>query len=290
MNIQWIDLSNPVAMWWIFLILASLVNIIAWSWTKTFLYKDHPLRNFNFAELSPRNLIWFSAAYVFGCAYRSFFIKADVQRICLFDTWFSSVFLGRTVATVAELCFVVQWAIVLRYLARRTQESQVYKFSFFIIPLIALAECFSWYAVITTHYLGNMIEESLWTLTYSLITLALFKLQKHFRGSFRYAINISIVCNILYVFFMIFVDVWMYAQRWKEDLASQKKLLTLWEGLVDLNTRWIVTHNIQDWSSEIPWMSLYFSFAVLVSIGLCYVPLTESQLKKHLSLTTVSRG
>jgi len=42
------------------------------------------------------------AAYVFGCAFRSFLPRAEV--ICLFDTWLSSVALGRTVATAAEIC------------------------------------------------------------------------------------------------------------------------------------------------------------------------------------------
>ena len=46
------------------------------------------------------------AAYVFGCAFRSLLPRADVQRICLFDTWLSSVVVGRSVATVAEICFV----------------------------------------------------------------------------------------------------------------------------------------------------------------------------------------
>ncbi len=39
------------------------------------------------------------AAYVFGCAFRSVLPRADVQRICLFDTWLSSVVVGRSVAT-----------------------------------------------------------------------------------------------------------------------------------------------------------------------------------------------
>ena len=48
-------------------------------------------------------LLLFCAAYVFGCAFRSFLPRADVQRICLFDTWLSSAFIGRSVATVAEV-------------------------------------------------------------------------------------------------------------------------------------------------------------------------------------------
>jgi hypothetical protein len=57
-------------------------------------------------------------AYVIGCAFRSVLPQADVQRICLFDTWLSSILVGRSVATVAELCFAVQWAIVLREVGR----------------------------------------------------------------------------------------------------------------------------------------------------------------------------
>ena len=67
------------------------------------------------------------AAYVFGCAFRSVLPRADVQRICLFDTWLSSVLVGRSVATVAEVCFVAQWAIILHQLGthhgRRTRYS-----------------------------------------------------------------------------------------------------------------------------------------------------------------------
>ena len=60
------------------------------------------------------------AAYVFGCAFRSFLPRADVQRICLFDTWLSSVVVGRSVATLAEICFAAQWAIVLHQLGTMT--------------------------------------------------------------------------------------------------------------------------------------------------------------------------
>ena len=278
---SWLNLSNPVALWWIFLVIASLVNIIAWSWTRYYLFNKQSIKNFKFYKLVPENLIWFSGLYVFGCAYRSIFTKADVQKICLFDTWFSSVFLGRSVATIAELAFVAQWAIVIRYLAKHTNDKKIIKISQFIVPLIFIAECFSWFAVITTNYLGNMIEESLWTVTYSLIMIALIKLWPKFKGAFQYALGISIFCNFTYILFMIFVDVHMYFTRWQEDLVSNKVHYGFIDGLVALNTKWIVTYDINSWRNEIPWMSLYFSLAVLVSIGLCYVPLKSQDLKNN---------
>ena len=62
-------------------------------------------------------MLFLSAAYVFGCAFRSVLPRGDVQRICLFDTWLSQPSLvGRSVATVAEICFIIQWALVLRQL------------------------------------------------------------------------------------------------------------------------------------------------------------------------------
>jgi hypothetical protein len=109
------------------------------------------------------------AAYVFGCAFRSVLPRADVQRISLFDTWLSSVFVGRSVATVAEICFVLQWAIVLYQLAKLAKADTARNIAMVIVPLILLAETFSWYAVITTNYLGNTLENSLWAVTFLLI-------------------------------------------------------------------------------------------------------------------------
>lgn len=282
MNFNWISLNNPVALWWIFLCLASLVNIIAWSWTKLYLYKESSLSKFSLFKLNSNNMIWFSSLYVFGCAYRSVFPKADVQRICLFDTWLSSVFLGRTVATFAEIAFVAQWAIVLKFLAQETNNHTTKIISQLIIPLIVIAEVFSWYAVISTNYFGNMIEESLWAITYALIAISLVLLLKYFTGAFKLALKIASICALIYVGFMAFIDVPMYYNRWSLDSLNQKNYFDLFTGLKDLNSRWIVTYDIGDWREEIPWMSLYFSFAVLVSIILCYVPLTSKNLEKHL--------
>ena len=92
--------SNPVARWWGLLTVVSGLNIAAWF----VLYRELPPVS---ATSSIGTMLLFCAAYVFGCAFRSFLPRADVQRICLVDTWLSSVMVGRSVATVAELCFVV---------------------------------------------------------------------------------------------------------------------------------------------------------------------------------------
>ena len=110
--------SNPVAWWWGVLTLVSGVNIAVWF----LLYRrllEQPSGSLGSTSGIERMLL-LCAAYVFGCAFRSFLPRADVQRICLFDTWLSSFAVGRSVATVAEICFAAQWAIILHQLGAMT--------------------------------------------------------------------------------------------------------------------------------------------------------------------------
>jgi hypothetical protein len=207
--------------------------------------------------------------------------RADVQRISLFDTWLSSVFVGRSVATVAEICFVLQWAIVLYQLAKLAKADTARNIATVIVPLILLAETFSWYAVITTNYLGNTLENSLWAVTFLLIAVALLRLLNDFRGAARLAIGLAVVGITAYLVFLVVIDVPMYFDRWRQDMASGKELFGLLAGLHDLTTRWTVTHDIAQWQDEIAWMSLYFSVAVWSSLALGSFPLLQDRLLQY---------
>ena len=135
--------SNPLGWWWGLLTLISGANIAVWLLLYHQLH-DHPARGLDSASgIEPMLLL--SAAYVFGCAFRSILPRADVQRICLFDTWLSSVVIGRSVATVAELCFAVQWAIVLHKLGVMTEADTTLNAAWLVASLILIAQCFSWY-------------------------------------------------------------------------------------------------------------------------------------------------
>src|ERR1700757_453889 len=152
MRLLWRMRSNPLAWWWGFLTLVSGANIAVWFALYSALHSEAPV-TLGRSDVEPMLLL--CAAYVFGCAFRSILPRADVQRICLFDTWLSSVFVGRSVATVAEMAFIIQWAIVLRALALATRADSAGNIAKAIVPVVAAAEACSWYAVITTNYLGN---------------------------------------------------------------------------------------------------------------------------------------
>src|SRR5271154_5081664 len=119
MRLDWLSWSNPVAIWWCFLLVVSAINVTLLLFLYAHVRKTRIARRVATA-FTVEPLVFLGAAYVLGCAFRSVLPRADVQRICLFDSWLSSVLVGRSIATVAEICFAIQWAIVLRELARIT--------------------------------------------------------------------------------------------------------------------------------------------------------------------------
>jgi hypothetical protein len=274
MSLQWqarsgsLAWSNPVAKWWRLLTLVGCVNIAVWFW----LYRALQEPRTGSLGTSPSGIelmLFLCAAYVFGCAFRSFLPRADVQRICLFDTWLSSVMLGRTVATVAEVCFAAQWAIVLHQLGTMTGAGTTLNAAWAILPLILIAEGFSWHAVLTKNYLGHAIENSLWAVTFFIIGVGLCRLLPEFDGLVRAGLVIAIVGIAGYLAFLAAIDVPMYLKQWRAEVANGSSLLTPLEGLRDASVRWVVTHDIAEWKDEIAWMSLYFSAAVWSSLALC---------------------
>src|SRR3954470_24973285 len=275
MSVEWparsssLAWSNPVARWWCLLTVVSIVNIAVWFVLYGTLQgpRTGGLGSTSGTEL----MLLFCAAYVFGCAFRSFLPRADVQRICLFDTWLSSIVVGRTVATVAEICFAAQWVIILHQLGTATGADTTLQVAWVILPLIVVAECFSWYAVLTTNYWGNAVENSIWAGVFFLIGIGLCRLLPEFDGAVRVVLAAAIAGIVGYLAFLMTVDVPMYLHRWRAKVAAGGKLLRPLDGLRDASTRWVVTYDLAEWKDEIVWMSLYFSLAVWSSLALCVV-------------------
>src|SRR6478735_2171175 len=279
--------SNPLAWWWGLLTLVSGVNIAVWF----VLYRrlQEPPAGTPGSASGIEIMLLLCAAYVFGCAFRSFLPRADVQRICLFDTWLSSIVVGRSVATVAELCFAAQWAMILHQLGTMTGADTTLNAAWVIVPLILIAECFSWYAVLTTHYLHNAIENSIWAVVFFIIGIGLCRLLPEFDGPVRVVLAITIAGIALYLAFLMTIDVPMYLNRWRAEVGDGSKLLRPIEGLRDVSTRWVVTHDLAEWKDEIAWMSLYFSAAVWASLGLCVCYSLGDQLPRYRTqATTIS--
>src|ERR1700676_601018 len=100
-------MSGDVISWWVSLCAVGALNVMGWSISAVVLNRRRAVRA---AETygERRLQLTLSAVYVFGCAFRSALTVFDVPRLCLVNSWLSSVIVGRLVATCAELCFVGQ--------------------------------------------------------------------------------------------------------------------------------------------------------------------------------------
>jgi hypothetical protein len=255
--------------WWLALIAVSAINISAWVLAGVLPVRRAPDDP---AHAIRRRQLMLSAPFVFGCAFRSVFPRADVQRICVVDSMFSAVAVGRTVATMAEICFAAQCALLLRVFAIEARKPVALAISRVMVPLIVMAETFSWYSVITTNYIGNTLEESTWATVASLLGVGLAVVRPALHGSLRAFAGQAIWIIAGYFAFLVTIDVPMYFGRWRSDAAAGAHYFRFAEGLRDAATRWVVTMRIEDWRWEMLWMSLYFSFGVWISVSLIRAP------------------
>ena len=124
-----------------------------------------------------------SGVYILVCAQRSITPRVTLCRITLVNTSLGCAGVGRGVATVGELCFAAQWALLVHLLASRLHVRRAVwcarptssclfpsvkyltssrRCAWAIWPIIFVAECFSWTSTITANFLWGAVEESLW--------------------------------------------------------------------------------------------------------------------------------
>jgi hypothetical protein len=277
--------SSGVVIWWTVLCAVGVINVCGWQRTAVLVTRWSATAEASVCRFQRWQLL-LSAVFVLGCAFRSFFPRADVQRIGLIDSWLSSVLVGRSVATAAELCFMAQWALLLHGAAKEIGSRFGVAVSWLIVPLIAVAEVCSWTAVLTTCYLGNVVEESIWALSGSLLVIGCIVVWSHCRAARRPFLAAALVLGTMYVMFMCTVDIPMYVSRWQADEAGGRAYLTLSQGLDDAWSRLVVTFSWEEWRTEVPWMTLYFSVCVWWSLALVYSP----RLKPDLPIPQWTRG
>jgi len=239
---------------------AAAINVVAWGVSAWRLGRRRPQLSAD-AYTTRRLLLWLAALYVLGCGFRSVLPMIDVPRFCLHDTWASYIVVGRSVATVAELAFAGQCALLLR-------EAGATRASLAVVPLIAVAEILSWLATLTTNNLFHAFENSLWALT-AAVALAFLASRWQLVGDRgKRVVAAAIGCGAAYIAFIAIIDVPMYLARWQ----AGQDYLSLGDGMRDIVQRCVVTRDWAKWREDALWLTLYFTVAVWISIALPQVP------------------
>lgn len=217
--------------------------------------------------------------YVFVCGFRSYVPRGDVRRIVLVDHWISAIAIGRSAATIAELSLAAQWALMLYEVGKSTGNKTILTFSKLIVPMLVVAECFSWYACTTGNFFGTIIEESLWGISGAVLVTGFIIARPYYVGAQRKFINIVLGSGTFYVLYMAFMDVPSYVRKFTADQAAGKHYDTLKQGFIEVATQRNLTHAYDDWKYEMVWMTLYFSLAVWASLIMVNGPRLDKGLK-----------
>lgn len=269
-------MRSPAVAWWHTSLRAiAVLNIALWSLAAVTLMRAHTSLSAA-ADGAVYLQLLLCAAYVGGCAYRSFLPVIDIPRIVLVDSQWSRVLIGRSVATVAELSFAAQWAFMLHRASLVGARPFVHIVSLAIVPIIVVAEGFSWYAVLTRGNRAHAAENSLWGLAAALVIAGMLIIGPHQLESVYFSV---IAGGALYVAFICFYDVPMYWARWRAEQAGGARYLSIAEGIAEVRRRWIVSYRWEDWKDEVPWMTLYFTFGVWSSVWLVFASLSFGQGK-----------
>ena len=247
--------------WWLLLSLVSAGNLVLWFVVAREVYGP--------SDGYVAQQLLLSGIFAAACAFRSVLPRVDLERLCLWNSRLSSIFVGRSVATVAELCFAAQCALFISKLSAQTGSASLQVVGWSLVPLIVLAQLCCWYAVISLNHLGHAIEEILWSVLAFLVALSLALTLGEMPAYSRLLSRFGVLACAGAAFLMLAVDVPMYFARWREGRSSGVRYLSMMEGLSDALQRRRVAHRWSDWRPEVPWMSLYFSVGVWLS--LCFV-------------------
>jgi len=206
-------MEKEVFIWWTMMSAITILNITVLIYSAILIRRSKSALSVQRHLLSSRLLI-LSAIYVAGCGFRAVLPRIDADRIVLIDHWLSNILLGRSVATLAEIAFAAQWALLFYVIGKYKTDKTIVYISYSLVPIIIIAEIFSWRSTLTTINFGHIIEESLWAFSAVLIMFCFIRLYLHTSATIKKLYAAAIICAVVYVCFMILVDIQMYYQRW----------------------------------------------------------------------------
>jgi hypothetical protein len=229
-----------------------------------------------------KQLIYLIMIYTYVCAIRGIFPRVENSRLCAFNNTLSSPFLGRSIATVAELSFAYYLVSITKKLLTDFYNSHgklitinyLLKTNNILFSLIIVAQVVCWVGIITTDPSWNVMEESLWSIfgmlkvtIYSILFINILNVNNPSSKiqSLRNVIPFIIIGFMIYILFMLTIDVPMYIKKAKEQKRNN---LSLIDGVTDLLKCKKISLSYKIWKNEIPWLTLYFTVTIWFSFGL----------------------
>ncbi|MEM7036057.1 MAG: hypothetical protein AAF570_03685, partial [Bacteroidota bacterium] len=211
--------DSSVLLWWGGMSLVALINIGIWLYVSR-VYRRRKADYSDWLINIRQKQLYLSLIYVLGCGFRSVFPRGDLRRIVLVDSFISAVVVGRSVATIAELALGAQLSWLLWEIGHSVNDKRIITISRLIVPTLFVAECFSWYACLTSNYIGTTVEESLWAVAALMLIISFLLARSHYVGRQKTFVHLGILSSFGYFIYMVTVDVPTYFSSWLANEAA----------------------------------------------------------------------
>jgi len=257
-------LPDPgVRFWWRSLCVLAVLNVCLWVsiWLLGPVAGDYSAWHLSL-----------SGVYVLVCAYRSVLPRVDLERTVIVDSRLSSIFLGRTAATVAEVCFGIQLGVLVHQLGEDAGLPAVQAAAFAIPLFTAVAQVFCWHSIITLNHATQAVESSLWAAGFAWMAALLLVVAWYSSGPVHAVAVAGIVVAMVFVSYVIAVDVPMYLRRYRHGKATGQRYLGLAEGVRDVWRRRERRLSWTGWKDDARWLTPYFSAGAWISMALVFAP------------------
>ena len=239
-------------------------------------------------------LFFFALIFSIVCGIRAIWPTKYVEKTCFLKTKIYTPFIIRILATVAEIAYILLFVVVFLHIIKTIHKFTTHKldhlkpYIYAVIPLILLAEGFSWLGSVTEYQFWNISEEVMWFISsIILIALSLYILSKIKTSSepkvksIYYLLSVTVPIATLFAAFLALVDIPMYIRRFNrnniteiKDIKSffrdfeNKHKINFNKRLDEMKKCQQVDNSLETWKEEIPWLTGYFTIGVWSSFAL----------------------
>ena len=250
--------------WWRGLCVLGISNVLLWLAIWYFGPSGNPYYGMQLV---------LSGVYVFVCAYRSFFPRIDLERLVVVDSRFSSIFLGRTAATIAEICFGLQLGLLVHQLGAHA-GLPIVQYAAWAIPIfMSIAQVFCWHSILTLNHFTQAIESLLWAAGFSWMAALLTIIALDTSGLIHLLAVTGALGSVAFVAYALVIDIPLYLRRFRSGRALGQSYLSINQGARDAWHRREQSHSWDKWRDDALWLTPYFSVGVWFSMALIFLPL-----------------
>jgi len=213
-----------------------------------------------------------SGVYVFVCAYRSIFPRVDLERLVVVDSTFSSIFLGRCAATVAEICFGLQLGLLVHQLGMYAGLPWVQHAAWVITICTVVAQAFCWHSILTLNHITQAVESFLWAAGFSWMAALLAIIAMDTSGVVHALAVAGVIGSLGFVTYAIAVDIPLYLRRFRDGRKGGQQYLSIGQGARDAWGRRELSHSWERWKDDALWLTPYFSVGAWFSMAIIFLP------------------